>query len=80
MAGTTWFVTGVSRGLGFLIAQQALAAGHRVAATARRPEGLAEALGGSERVLALPLDVTDPQAAETAVRAVAERWAGSTCS
>ena len=33
----TWFITGSSRGLGRSLAAAALAAGHRVAATARRP-------------------------------------------
>lgn len=68
----TWFVTGANRGLGFLIAKAALTAGDRVVATARRPEGLAEALGGE--VLALPLDVTDPAAAEAAVAQARERF------
>jgi NAD(P)-dependent dehydrogenase (short-subunit alcohol dehydrogenase family) len=72
MAQRTWLITGANRGLGFLIARQALATGDRVAATARNPDGLAEALGGD--VLALPLDVTDPGAAQAAVERTRERF------
>lgn len=57
-----FFVTGCSTGLGRAIAEGALAAGHRVVATARNPASL-EGLGTEdpERVLALALDVTEPQ-------------------
>jgi NAD(P)-dependent dehydrogenase (short-subunit alcohol dehydrogenase family) len=69
MSDQVWFITGSSRGLGRSIAEEALAAGHRVAATARRTEPLA-GLGAAygERVLTLPLDVTDQAGAERAVR------------
>ena len=78
MTARTWFITGASRGIGLEVARAALAAGHRVVATARRPEGIAEALdapGGTPggTLLALPLDVTDADAARAAVaRAEAE--------
>jgi NAD(P)-dependent dehydrogenase (short-subunit alcohol dehydrogenase family) len=65
---SVFFVTGSSRGLGRHIVEQALAAGHRVIATARDPralDGLARRYGG--RVHVERLDVTDPVAAETAV-------------
>lgn len=74
MSDQVWFITGASRGLGRAVAEEALAAGNRVVATARRPEGfadLAEKYG--DRLLGLRLDVTDPEQAretvETAVRA-----------
>jgi NAD(P)-dependent dehydrogenase (short-subunit alcohol dehydrogenase family) len=71
----TWFITGSSRGLGRALAVAALEAGDRVAATARRPEQLADLTERyGDRVAALPLDVTDPAAAETALRAAADRF------
>jgi NAD(P)-dependent dehydrogenase (short-subunit alcohol dehydrogenase family) len=63
-----FFVTGSSRGLGRQIAEQALAAGHRVVATARNPhdlDDLATRYGDSVRVE--QLDVNDPAAAQRAV-------------
>jgi NAD(P)-dependent dehydrogenase (short-subunit alcohol dehydrogenase family) len=65
-----FFLTGSSRGLGREIAAAVLAAGHRLVATARRPEslaGLAERYG--DRILPVALDVTDPAAARAAVAA-----------
>ncbi|SON55256.1 D-beta-hydroxybutyrate dehydrogenase [Hartmannibacter diazotrophicus] len=38
----TWFITGATSGLGLEMAQQLLAEGHTVVATARRPEALAQ--------------------------------------
>ena len=71
----TWFITGASRGFGAQIARHALERGERVVATARRPEAVTERLGRSDRLLTLPLDVTDEAQARTAVKdAVA--WSG----
>jgi NAD(P)-dependent dehydrogenase (short-subunit alcohol dehydrogenase family) len=70
MTDSTWFITGSSRGFGRALAEAALEAGDRVAATARDPrqlDDLREKYG--ERVLALPLDVTDPAAASAALEA-----------
>jgi NAD(P)-dependent dehydrogenase (short-subunit alcohol dehydrogenase family) len=70
-----FFITGSSRGLGRAIAQAALAAGHGVAATARRPESLDDLVARyNDRVLPLELDVTDSDAALGAVRAAAEAF------
>ena len=68
MAEQVWFVTGASRGLGRSVVEEALAAGHRVAGTARRVDALAE-FGRTYpgRFLALPLDVTDSARAHSAV-------------
>lgn len=62
---TTWFITGVSRGLGLALAQAALAEGDRVIGTAR--SGAPE-LAGSERLHILPADLSDAAAPETLVR------------
>ncbi|MEO3974098.1 SDR family NAD(P)-dependent oxidoreductase [Streptomyces sp. CAU 1734] len=67
-AGRVWFITGASRGLGRAFAEAALAAGDRVAAAARTT-GPLEPLAGEwgDRLLVLPLDVTDRAAVHTAV-------------
>ncbi|MFC8830420.1 oxidoreductase [Streptomyces sp. NPDC057137] len=75
MSEQVWFITGASRGLGNAIAMEALAAGKRVAATARRPEtlsGLVDEYG--EQVLPLTLDVTDQAQAEDAVQRTVEHF------
>jgi len=70
----TWFITGASRGFGLRIARLALARGDNVVATARRAETVLDALGIHERLLALPLDVTDEDQARAAADAAAERF------
>ena len=40
-----WFITGAGRGMGVDIAKAALAAGHKVVATGRNTDKVAEALG-----------------------------------
>lgn len=66
---SVFFVTGSSRGLGRHIVEQALAAGHRVVATARDPRTLDDlAARYGDRVHVEQLDVTDPDAAAAAVR------------
>jgi hypothetical protein len=69
-----WFITGAGRGMGTDIAKAALAAGYAVVATGRNPEKVTQAVGASENLLAVQLDVTDPAAAEAAVRAAVERF------
>jgi NAD(P)-dependent dehydrogenase (short-subunit alcohol dehydrogenase family) len=71
---TTWFVTGSSRGLGGAIARHALAQGHQVAATARNPKSVTDALGAHDDLLAVALDVTDRQQIGDAVAATVERF------
>ena len=52
-------VSGAGRGLGADIAREALAAGHRVVATGRRPEEVEKTLGGpQDNLLVTRLDVT----------------------
>jgi len=65
-----FFLTGSSRGLGRQVAEAALAAGHRLVATARQPGTLADLADRyGDRILPVALDVTDPDAATAAVRA-----------
>jgi NAD(P)-dependent dehydrogenase (short-subunit alcohol dehydrogenase family) len=72
---TTWFITGSSRGFGRALAIAALEAGDRVAATARRPEVLADLVERfADSVLPLELDVTDPRAAERALADAQRRF------
>ncbi|WP_329586795.1 SDR family oxidoreductase [Streptomyces sp. NBC_01362] len=69
------FVTGAGRGLGTDIARQALAAGHQVVATGRRPEKVLDALGGEQdNLLATALDITSTAAARAAVDAAVARF------
>ncbi len=70
-----WLITGSSRGLGRAIADAALAAGHRLIATARNPEQLRDMVDlYGDQVRALPLDVTDPSAAQDAVQSAVHEF------
>ena len=69
-----WLVTGAGRGLGVDIAKAALAAGHAVVASGRETGRVASVLGSSDDLLVVALDVTDPAAAEAAVRAAMDRF------
>jgi NAD(P)-dependent dehydrogenase (short-subunit alcohol dehydrogenase family) len=44
-----WFITGAGRGMGVDIAQAALAAGHKVVATGRNTDKVADAGDASDR-------------------------------
>ncbi len=69
-----WLITGAGRGMGIDIARAALAAGHAVVGTARNPASVTGALGEHDDLLAVPLDVTDPGAAEAAVAVAVGRF------
>jgi NAD(P)-dependent dehydrogenase (short-subunit alcohol dehydrogenase family) len=60
--------------MGVDIAKAALAAGHRVVATGRNTNTVANALGASEELLIVPLDLTKPGDAEAAATAAIERF------
>jgi NAD(P)-dependent dehydrogenase (short-subunit alcohol dehydrogenase family) len=70
-----WFITGSSRGFGRELVRAALGAGDAVAATARRPDQLADLADTyGDRILPLALDVTDVDAATAAIAAARERF------
>jgi NAD(P)-dependent dehydrogenase (short-subunit alcohol dehydrogenase family) len=69
-----WFITGASSGLGRTLAEQVLAAGDRVVATARNVAALEDLTGpGPDDVIRLPLDVTDPEQVRATVAEAVER-------
>src|SRR5579875_537003 len=68
MSDRIWFITGASRGLGRSFAQAALAAGDRVAATARDTSSLDDLVAEhGDAILPLKLDVTDHDACFAAI-------------
>src|ERR1700683_757323 len=70
-----WFVTGSSRGFGRALVQAALEAGDLVAATARRPEQLADLVASyGNSIHAIALDVTDAAAAASAIGEARDRF------
>jgi len=71
----TWLITGSSRGLGRALSRAVLDRGDNLVATARKPadlDDLADAYG--DRVRTAALDVTDPAAAEAAVRVAVDSF------
>jgi NAD(P)-dependent dehydrogenase (short-subunit alcohol dehydrogenase family) len=70
----TWLITGAGRGMGVDIATAALAAGHNVVATGRNPDTVAEAVGDSDNLLVVKLDVTSRDDAQAAVEAAVDRF------
>lgn len=70
-----WFITGSSRGLGRSLTTAVLAAGDRVAATARNPEQLKElVLQYPNQLYPIQLDVTDENQVSEAVAAAITRF------
>ncbi len=69
-----WFITGATRGIGAEIAKAALAAGEHVVATGRKAEAIEKALGPSEDLLPVVLDVTRHEHARDAARLAVERF------
>ena len=60
MSKTVWLITGAGRGMGTDIAKAAFAAGNAVVATGRDPERVTAAVGAHDDLLAVKLDVTNP--------------------
>jgi NAD(P)-dependent dehydrogenase (short-subunit alcohol dehydrogenase family) len=70
-----WLITGCSKGFGREIARQALDAGYRVVATARRVTDLADLTAGEPtRALALELDVTNQTKIGSVIAAAEARF------
>jgi NAD(P)-dependent dehydrogenase (short-subunit alcohol dehydrogenase family) len=70
----TWLITGAGRGMGADIARAALASGRAVVATGRDTDRIAAALGQSDNLLSVKLDVTSGADAEAAARAAVDRF------
>lgn len=69
-----WFITGAGRGMGVDFAKAALAAGHAVVATGRDAGRVSKALGQSNDLLAVRLDITSRADALAAVRVAIGRF------
>lgn len=68
----TWMITGSSSGFGKTLAETVLKSGDRVAATARKPEALADLVNRfGEQIIPIEMDVTAPP---SIARAVDEAW------
>src|ERR1700761_5913092 len=80
MADTTqqkiWFITGASKGFGYELAEYLLQQGHKVVATARKPEGQLTELGRKYKddALVLALDVTKSEQVDATVVAATQRF------
>jgi NAD(P)-dependent dehydrogenase (short-subunit alcohol dehydrogenase family) len=69
-----WFITGAGRGMGVDFAKAALSAGHSVVASGRDSSAVSKAVGPSNDLLAVKLDVTKRADAEAAVRTGVDRF------
>jgi 3-oxoacyl-[acyl-carrier protein] reductase len=75
--GKVAIVTGGSRGIGLAVATRLLSEGARVCVTARKPDGLSDAvdsLGDDDRVLAVAGKAHDPEHQAAAVAQVLDRF------
>jgi NAD(P)-dependent dehydrogenase (short-subunit alcohol dehydrogenase family) len=63
-----WLITGAGRGMGVDIAKAALGAGYKVVATGRNTDKVSKALGKSENLLVLKLDITKSADAQSVVQ------------
>jgi NAD(P)-dependent dehydrogenase (short-subunit alcohol dehydrogenase family) len=72
---TVWLITGCSRGLGRALADEVLAAGYRVVATARHADDLVELTARyPDTALSVTLDVTKPDEITAALGAAVRRF------
>src|SRR5882724_11323985 len=73
--GKVWFITGTSSGFGRALAEEALARGERVVATARDPQKLADlAARAPERVHVARLDVIRGDEIRSAIASALARF------
>src|SRR5881628_3723355 len=70
----TGLITEAARGMGVDFAKDALAAGHTVVATGRDSNAVAKAVGRSDNLLVLKLDVTNRADAAAAVQAAVDQF------
>ena len=70
----TWFITGAGRGMGVHFAKAALSAGHFVIATGRDIDRVADALGPSDDLLIVKLDITSRADAAAAIQSAVARF------
>jgi NAD(P)-dependent dehydrogenase (short-subunit alcohol dehydrogenase family) len=74
---STWLITGCSTGLGRALAEAVIAAGRNAVVTARDVQKVADLASGNEdRVLTLPLDVTDAVQVTKTVGQAEEKFGG----
>ena len=74
---STWLITGCSTGLGRSLAEAVIGAGHNAVVTARDAARVADLADATpDRVLAVALDVTDPEQVTSAVQQANERFGG----
>ena len=71
---STIIITGAGSGIGRATAQAFLDAGYKVGLIGRRKETLEETANGHENALALPCDVSDADAVETAFSTAFSNW------
>jgi NAD(P)-dependent dehydrogenase (short-subunit alcohol dehydrogenase family) len=70
-----WFITGTSSGIGRELAEEALAQGYRVAATARKPEVLRALIEKyPDTAIAVKLDVTNQEDVKNSVNQTLEKF------
>jgi NAD(P)-dependent dehydrogenase (short-subunit alcohol dehydrogenase family) len=69
-----WLVTGAGRGLGVDISKAVLDAGHSLVATGRDVAKVRAAIGDHDNLLAIRLDVTRPEDAQTVVEAAVAKF------
>jgi NAD(P)-dependent dehydrogenase (short-subunit alcohol dehydrogenase family) len=74
MSKKVWLITGAGRGMGVEFVKAALAAGHAVVASGRDTDRVSKALGQSNDLLPVRLDVTSRADAEAAVEAAVDRF------
>src|SRR5690242_7522730 len=72
--GKVLLVTGAGRGMGTDIAKAALAGGYKTIATGRNVEKVTQAVGASDNLLVVKLDVTNPGDAQAAVKVTTEKF------
>jgi len=74
---STWLITGCSTGLGRALAETVIGAGHNAVVSARNVAKVADLADiAPDRVLAVALDVTDPQQVASAAQQAEDRFGG----